>query len=167
MIVGVAGHRPDKLDVVGYPSHSSTNPLRHWIRAQLRARLLVLRPLYTISGMAQGVDWDFVEVSIELGIPFIAAVPFAGQEDRWPLAARQRYRALLRQAYEVYVISEGGYSRDAMMVRNAWVVEHINELVAVWNGTEGGTSNTVHYALRIGRDITHIDPRDFRLATTV
>lgn len=160
MIVAVTGHRPDKLG--GY---APENPLRAWIKARLREQLLQrrpFRPLYGISGMALGVDQDFVAVCIELGIPFIAAVPFIGQERRWPTPARERYVELLEQACDIEIVCTGGYERWKMLARNQWMVDHCNVLFAVFDGSAGGTASTVLYADSVQREICRIDPNEFR-----
>lgn len=157
MIVGIAGHRPEKLG--GYVENVGWVA---WVKAQMRDYLQRVRPLYVISGMAVGVDQWAVEVCIELGIPFIAAIPFPGQEDRWPLAARQKYRALLKRAYEIVVVSEGPYERWKMQVRNEWVVDHCDVLLCVFDGSPGGTANAVLYADRVRREKYRIDPNEFR-----
>lgn len=166
MIIAGTGHRSDKLNAPGYPVHFKHNPLRLWVREQIKIQLRALRPLYVISGLAIGFDQDLAEVSVEMGIPYIAAVPFLGQEARWPQMARIAYRELLKLAYEVHVIWEGGYSRDAMTMRNHWMVDHCNVLLACFDGSAGGTANTVLYADRVGREKIRIDPNDFRRQVT-
>jgi uncharacterized phage-like protein YoqJ len=165
MIVAATGHRPDKLgvdvndDQAGYVEN---NPLRVWVKGRIRDYLRRVRPLYAISGMAIGVDQDFVEVCIDLRIPFIAAIPFVGQERRWRPKAQAKYRALLAKAYEVVVVSEGGYERWKMLARNEWMVDHCSEVCAVFDGSPGGTAATVLYADRVQRPIYRVDPNEFR-----
>lgn len=156
MILAVTGHRPDKIG--GY----KPNPLREWVRAQIRAALEDLKPERGITGMALGVDQDFAEACVALGIPFTAAVPFEGQESRWPPPSRRFYHQLIEQAAEVVYVSELGYARWKMEARNHWMVDHSDRLLAIWDGTLGGTGGTVLYAERVGRPIQRIDPKDFK-----
>lgn len=162
MIVAITGHRPDKLGTSQFSGYAPENPLRTWIKDRLRARLKQLRPLYGITGMALGVDQDFAEICIELKIPFIAAVPFIGQERQWPLQSRERYRELLAQAYDIEIVCAGGYERWKMLARNQWMVDHCNALLAVFDGTAGGTASTVLYANSVQREVYRIDPNEFR-----
>lgn len=155
MILAATGHRPDKLG--GYDEQ---NPLRVWVRAQIRAALEDLKPEKGISGMALGVDQDFAEACVALGIPFIAAVPFQGQESRWPQASQERYKKLLAKAAEVVYVGPPGYAAWKMQARNQWMVHHCDLLLAVFDGTPGGTANTVCYAQRVSRPIRFIDPRE-------
>ncbi len=166
MIVAVTGHRPDKLGVGNWSGYDARNPLRLWIRAQMKAYLQATQPEYTISGMAIGVDQDFVDVCIKLAIPFVAAVPFVGQERQWPALARDEYALMLHLAKKVVVVCEGGYERWKMQARNEWAVDHSDKLLAVFDGSQGGTANTVNYADRVGREKCRIDPNEFRATFT-
>lgn len=161
-VVGCTGHRPDKLWIGDYSGYSALNPLRAWVKSRTRSLLKQLRPIHAVSGMAPGFDQDFVEVCIDMGIPFVAAVPFEGQERMWPPEAQQQYRKQLKLAYEVVIVTEGGYERWKMQARNEWVVDHITDLIAAFDGSPGGTANTVNYANRVQRPVHRIDPNELR-----
>jgi uncharacterized phage-like protein YoqJ len=156
MIVAATGHRPDKIG--GYDYYA---PQRVWIREQMRKALVDLQADRTISGMALGVDQDFAQVSIELAIPFIAALPFIGQESRWPKSSQDYYEWLLERADEVVVISPGEYAAYKMQVRNKWLVDNSDALVSVWDGSPGGTANCMTYAKDINALVYPIDPKEF------
>lgn len=112
--------------------------------------------------MALGVDQDFAEVCIELGIPLIAAVPFEGQDRLWPTKSQEWYRALLSHAHEVVLVNGGPYASWKLQARNEWICEHISVLLAVFNGTAGGTASTILSAHRLGREVIYIDPKEYR-----
>lgn len=155
-IVAYTGHRPDKLG--GY----RPSPLQSAVREQLVKKTRSCGATAAISGMALGVDTWAAEICTELEIPWCAAIPFLGQESEWPLESQLYYRRLLAQAHMVTYVSPGGYSREKMQIRNRWMVDHCDLLIAVWDGTMGGTWNCVKYAERtIGEGrIIRIDPRD-------
>lgn len=157
MRVAVTGHRPEKIG--GYDYY---HPQREWVRRRLRESLLELKPTMTITGMALGVDQDFAQVSFELAIPFLAAIPFAGQEDQWPKSSQRYYEWLLVQADDVIVVSPGGYAWYKMHLRNHWMVENCDHLIAVWDGTDGGTAECIRYARKRKPDrVSYINPTDF------
>lgn len=166
MILGGTGHRNDKFSLPPDVPHASgfdeLNPLRLWIQARAEHYIRELRPLYVISGMAIGFDQDLAEVCVRIKQPFIAAVPFVGQEKKWSWPTQRRYHQLLKLACEVIVTSPGGYSRDAMLIRNMFMVDHSNAMLAAFDGTAGGTSHTVHYAHRVNCDVIRINPSEFR-----
>ena len=156
MRLAVTGHRPDKIG-----GFDPMNEVRVALRKEMRTKLIELAPEKVVSGMAIGIDQDFVSVCLDLRIPFIAAVPFQGQESEWPLASQRLYFALLDKAEHVEYVSAPGYEPWKMQKRNEWMVDWIGEdgrLLAIWDGSPGGTGNCVRYADRLGRMIVRIDP---------
>lgn len=108
-----------------------------------------------ICGMAQGSDLYFAEAVLALRqvhpeITLEAAVPFVGQADRWPEADRLRRQRLLDQCdFETMV--QHHYTAGCMARRNRYMVDRSGLLIAVYDGRpQGGTLNTLSYALRQG-----------------
>lgn len=152
MIIAFTGHRPEKLGGYG-PSAVQDD-----VRRRIRNALADLRPSHAISGMALGVDQWAAEECDAAGIPWTAAIPFKGQESQWPAASQRRYRDLLGWATRIHVVSPGGYTREKMQDRNRWMVDNCDLLIAVWDGSDGGTANCYRYAKSIGRRIARINP---------
>lgn len=150
-IIGFTGHR----EIGGY---KVPNPAYDSVFQDVENILVDLKPEKTISGMAIGFDMLAAEVSIKLGIPFIAAVPFVGQEKIWPAVAQKRYNELLSKATEVVIVSKGGYVINKMQIRNEWIVDHSDVMLEYWNGSPGGTKNCREYAKSKGKQIVSIDP---------
>lgn len=154
MIVAFTGHRPNKLPG-GYDIRSPKyDPLKN----EMRRILTEIKPEKAISGMALGVDTIAAHICVELGIPFIAAIPFEGQEKAWPQASQADYRFLITLAKERVVVCEGGYAAWKMQKRNEWMCDNCDKLIAVWDGSSGGTGNCVGYAEKIGKEIIRIHP---------
>jgi uncharacterized phage-like protein YoqJ len=109
----VAGtdHRPQKLG--GFSPAVDTR-----LRDLARSWLSEHRPDEVVSGMALGWDMALAEAVLELGLPLSAAVPFVGQESKWPAPSQKRYRDILARATRVEIVSSGLYSPRLMMVRN-------------------------------------------------
>lgn len=154
MIVAFTGHRPDKLG--GYKVPNDT-----YIRVcqKIDTVLKELKPEKVVTGMALGIDQWAASIAHKLHIPFLAAIPFEGQENAWPESSRKIYRILRKLATEEVIVSQGGYSADKMQVRNIWMVDNCDKLIAVWDGTKGGTGNCIEYAKSVKKDIYYIDPR--------
>jgi len=152
------GHRPSKL-CGGYSPRAHVE-----LRAFARSWVEALRPRGVITGMALGWDTALAEAAIEIGLPFVAAIPFIGQESRWPTGSKQIYRALLARAARVKVVCPGGYSAEAMQRRNVWMCEKAELTLALWNNEPGGTANYIHYALARGRDVVNVWNDYYRLA---
>ena len=148
MIVAGTGHRPNKLG--GYTRDARTRLFNTAIRS-----LEHLRPTKLISGMALGWDQALARACVELNIPFIAAVPFAGQETVWPAASQREYRELCEAASDFIIVSPGGYSAAKMQIRNEWMVDHCDRVLALWDGSPGGTRNCVDYAKTVNKPISN------------
>jgi uncharacterized phage-like protein YoqJ len=145
MILGFTGHRPASL-----PGNYS----QHTDRALLSTADFILteyKPEKVISGMALGWDIAVAQCAINRGIGLIAAIPFESQSSRWPQTSQTRYRRLLNKAAQIEVISPGDYSSEAMQLRNQWIVNHCDRLMALWHSEKGGTKNCVDYALAINK----------------
>jgi uncharacterized phage-like protein YoqJ len=153
MIIAFTGHRPDKLGGYVLP-----NPTYIKVCQEIDKALKKLKPQQIISGMALGIDQWAANIAIKNNIPFIAAVPFLGQEGKWNLDLRKTYCILLRKAAEQVIVCPGAYSVEKMQIRNEWMVDRCDLLIAVWDGTKGGTGNCVDYAKKINKEILRIDP---------
>lgn len=148
MIIAGTGHRPPKLG--GY----STDVLRRLVTFATD-HLDFHRPTRVISGMALGWDTALAIAATRLEIPWTAAIPFPAQPDRWPESSRARYHKLLDRAADVVTLADT-YSPQAMQTRNEWMVDHADQVWALWNGTPGGTSNCLTYAARTARPVVNL-----------
>ena len=105
-----------------------------------------------LCGMAQGCDLYFCECVLALrarhpDVTVEAAIPCPTQAAEWPEAEQVRYRTLVR-AYDYETMVSDHYTRDCMQRRNRYLVDHASLLIAVCDGTAGGTRYTIEYALR-------------------
>ena len=96
-------------------------------------------------------------IAINLNIPLIAAIPFKGQELAWPTKSQTQYHKLLSKASEVVTVSSGGYSAKKMQIRNEWMVNSCDTLIACFNGSKGGTYNCIQYAKTLNKNISFIE----------
>lgn len=141
MIIAGTGHRPDKLG--GYSVEART-------RLETFAEIIVreLNPHTVISGMALGWDQALAWAAVRTGVHIVAAIPFEGQERLWTDDQKKNYRHL-RSLADVHVLLPGGYAPSKMQHRNEWMVRrlplHEDRLIALWNGSDGGTANCVAY----------------------
>lgn len=140
-VLGVTGHRPDKLG--GYDDDTFSLLCRF-----ARQELTLLKPQYVITGMALGWDQAIAVSARRLGIPYIAYIPFEGQQSNWPEYAQDKYLAILDGSFKIINCGGSGYSAAKMFARNERIVNDSDILLALWNGTSGGTANCVDYADR-------------------
>jgi uncharacterized phage-like protein YoqJ len=147
-VIAATGHRPVKLGGYGY---NAANRLRSFARSELAP----YRPLTVITGMALGWDQAVAGACVDLEIPFVAAVPFAGQEAKWPVGSQHAYVRLLSRATKIVVVNEGGFSVQSMHRRNRYMVDCATQILALWDGSSGGTSHCVAYAASAKKPINN------------
>jgi len=151
--VAITGHRPSKLgnEWDGIGSVSDT------IRFKLQQAINVFKrdfDPHLITGMALGVDMIFAELAIKNQLDFTAAIPCHDQDKKWSAAQQARYFSILRNYLCTPVcIYDGPYIKGCMQQRNEWMVDLCDVLIAVWDGSPGGTANCVAYAQKKGKEI--------------
>ena len=105
-----------------------------------------------ISGMALGIDIYAAESDIRLKdryphLHLEAAIPCREQTVRWNQSHKMRYNSILSKCDAITYIGNE-YTSKCMMQRNIYMVDKADYLFAVWDGSSGGTGNTVKYALK-------------------
>ena len=169
MILAGTGHRPDKLGC----EFDMRGPVSDALRAVTRTVLLREDPEEVVSGMALGFDMILAEEAIELGFLVTAAIPFEGQESTWPWESQRRYRKILdHDAVTLVVCAPGGHSNHKFDHRNRFMVGRAMSkpgarLLAAWDGSSGGTRNTVMYAREVDCPIIHLRPDLARTTWTI
>ena len=147
--IAVTGHRPKKL--YGYNLYDP-----RWIQLAKIMRRYLLRKerekgcLECVSGMALGVDQLFALVALKLrddghAVKVLCALPCRDQNKAWK--DDLWWRDIMRRADERFFVHDGLYTRSCMTDRNKWMADRADEILAVWDGSCGGTGHCVKYAL--------------------
>ena len=154
------GHRPDKL---------GTRRDEDELRLQLHMRIVqAISEGFTdfYCGMAMGTDILAGELVIALQrqypeLRLIAVLPFPEQSRNWPKNWKRRWSALLYQADEQVVLYPS-YRQGCYHARNRYMVDRAQRVIAVYNGSPGGTRMTVEYARKKGVPVDLIVPQTSR-----
>lgn len=162
-VLVVTGHRPDKVG----GEYGMRGPWSDHVRGLLREQIRTLHPHRAISGMAMGVDLLFAQVVLEAEIPLVAAIPFESWSDDWGHEAKAVLREILDHPLtSTHLVTTGPGNAYKYQRRNEWMVDRAVEagpkagvLLAVWNGSRGGTANCVAYAMEVGLEIIYLDPK--------
>lgn len=156
MIIAGTGHRPDKLG--GWDNPHGFHRLVNFAVEVLEEN----EPVGVVSGMAAGWDLALAHAAMELDIHLLAAIPFEGQEKRWTRFWQQLYgeaRSYATEARVLYTPDTSVYPEIAKALndRNHWMVSYVKKkggkILALWNGTKGGTANCVRSAERAGVEV--------------
>lgn len=160
-IAAVTGHRPDKL--FGYDLMDDRYTR---IRTTIRKILEQEDAAEMWTGMALGTDMLAALAVIDMqdegsDIRLNAAIPFVGHKStRWPPMTQKLYDAILYRSARRDLVTEGGFSKWALELRNRYMVDRADFLIAVYSGIHGGTANCIKYARKMKRPIWFIDPKD-------
>lgn len=136
------GHRPEKLQV---PESLIVEKL------DLAIQTAICNGYRTfISGMAKGVDiWAAEQVlsfrKCNPQLTLVCAIPYPGYERRWDQKWKTRFQDIIQTANAVHYISQKASYR-VYQARNVWMVDHSSLVISVYNGSKGGTQNTLAYA---------------------
>ena len=155
------GHRPDKLPW----GLDEGDPRCLAVKRSLARELdgLYRRGFrHFISGMAMGCDLYFAEAALELrgrfpDVTVEGAVPCPTQAQKWPEGLRRRWRAILN-ACDLETVVQQNYDRYCMLRRDRYMVDRSATVLAVFDGTPGGTQYTLNYAMDKKREILLLDP---------
>ena len=148
------GHRPSKMPWGYDEADSQCAALKEVLQEKIEA-FVGAGVTDFFSGMAEGTDQYCSRIILDLrrknpALKLRCVLPCRGQENRWSDSARERYRAILKQADSVEYIGRDYYD-GCMLDRNRRLVESADLLLAVYNGA-------VRYARKMGREIFMIDP---------
>lgn len=156
------GHRPKSFPWKYDESDPDCVLLKEVLATQIKA--LVNRGVTDfLSGMAQGTDLWCAQIILDLrennpALKLHCILPCKGQESKWTASAQEHYRSILAQANEIVYV-EQEYSKDCMLKRNRYLVDHSSILLAVYNGSfRSGTGMTIRYAQRLRKEIYTLDP---------
>ena len=155
------GHRPEKL-----PWGLDERDPR--CAALKRSLLREIEGLYRqgfrhfISGMAMGCDLYFAEAALTLrekypDISVEGAVPCPTQADRWRPQDRRRWRDILDRC-DLETVVQQNYDRYCMLRRDRYMVDRSAAVLAVFDGTPGGTQYTLNYAMDQKLTVLLLDP---------
>jgi len=145
--IGVTGHRSIPAAVL--PS----------VRTGIRRLLQGDEELEALSSLAAGADQLFADIALERGIPLTAVIPGMDYEAHLGDAdTRASYRRLLDSCRTRVNLPVEATHEEAYFAAGRWIVDHVDRLVAVWDGLParglGGTGDVVAYARRTGVAVT-------------
>lgn len=151
----VTGHRPTRFRFKYNEDYSLCKKLK-------RSMLEQFKKLYDEQGVrryyvggALGVDMWAGELILRLkeqpgygDIELVVVLPFEGHDAKWDERSKQRMDFLLRMCSECVVIGTED-CRESYIMRNCYMVDHADYMVAVYDNERNlrsGTMQAVRYA---------------------
>ena len=110
-------------------------------------------------GMAEGFDLLALECLTDLKqkyrIYIEACIPYAGQESKFCAEERKKYRELLSWCDKRTVLFPA-YRNGCFLIRNKYMVDCCDVLLAYCTKSSGGSAFTVNYAREKGKEIVFL-----------
>ena len=149
-----SGHRPEKLN-------EPEADIKQWLSAQIDSAIAAGYTTF-ISGCAMGVDIWAAQIVLQKkqqnpSLRLIAATPWPGFSNKWSIDWQVQYSDLLKNADLIVPVSNH-YHKSVFQLRNEWMVDHSNRVIAYFNGAPGGTKNTIDYAASKGIEVVTNNP---------
>lgn len=146
------GHRPDKMEF----GEKEIKPLLEKAIDEAISKGFVT----FITGMAMGTDIWAAEIVLDRrkknnDLHLICALPHPGFENRRSFVEKMRFSRIIKNADLVKEINDH-YFTGCYQVRNEWMVDRSNLVIAVFNGQKSGTKNTVDYAKRKDIEVNNV-----------
>jgi len=156
----ITGHRPNKL--WGYDLEQKPYfLLKNRIEDEL-VKITDDKPFRMISGMALGVDMLYALLALDLkdmyNVELFCTVPCKGQATNWNFYDKRIYYSTLKKADNVYYVNDCKYFDGCMQERNQFMVDLCDYAIAVWDGSSGGTSDTVNRIKKANKPLIIINP---------
>ncbi len=76
------------------------------------------------------------------------AILCKNQTEKWKKESIDRYNKILSLADKITYTSNSNYYNGCMQKRNQYMIDNSNLLIAVFNGSNGGTKQTIEYAYK-------------------
>ena len=155
------GHRPEKLPWGSDERDPRCLVLKHGLARELDG--LYHRGFrHFISGMAQGCDLYFAEAALALreqhpDLTVEGAIPYPAQADRWRSDQRRRWKDILSHC-DLETVVQQHHDRFCMFRRDRYMIDRSAVVLAVFDGTPGGTQYTLNYAMDKKLEILLLDP---------
>lgn len=157
--VCVTGHRPDKL--FGYNLYDKRYlPIAVNLRNIVLGLLKQYGEVHCIYGGALGIDQLFGLVVRKLkqqGYPVTleVAIPCQNYTSHWKDTTY--WDMILPYCDKETLVSDKPYQAKHMQLRNMYMVDHSDMVIAVYDGySKGGTRNCINYAQSKGKQITYV-----------
>lgn len=155
----ITGHRPNKL--YGY----DLSDIRYlFLKQKIKKFLKEQNCTEGITGMALGADMIFALAVIDLkeeGFPISlhCAIPCLKHTSKWfDQKSIDLYNYILSKADTIKIVSEVPFNRFVMQKRNEYMVDNADKVLAIWNGSNGGTKNCIDYAVRNNKEVIYWNP---------
>lgn len=147
------GHKPEKIK-------EDINIIKANLAKEIRKAIDLGYDTF-ITGMADGVDIWAAEIVLEIkeqndNIKLICAVAYNGTEKERTLEKQEKFHDILGRSDGIEYMNRK-FATWVFFARDEWMVDRASYVIAVFNGTSGGTEHTLKYAEKKERTIVYVN----------
>lgn len=163
MKLAFTGHRPETLKFSFQSNEYIQLEIMLW--KEIEERIIAGYNTF-YCGAARGMDimcgkTVLAEKEDYPNVRLICAIPFKEQPKKWDRFWKWHYYDLLRGADKIVQLCDG-YQSDCYQIRNRYMVDNCDTLIAIYNGnSQGSTAYTVNYAIEQGKEVVVFNPETF------
>lgn len=158
----VLGHKPTELG--GYDPNPQAAEVQRRLGELLSAKRQLHPDLVVLTGLRLGAEQLAAEAARDVGVPYVAILPYPDPHRVWPSVSQARFAELLAHAegavtLERKVPADKAAAGAALARRDGWLMKHADEAVLVWDGQDKVLAS-VHRKLEaaLGDDVWTLAP---------
>ncbi|MDO5560355.1 MAG: SLOG family protein [Oscillospiraceae bacterium] len=158
-----SGHRPEKLPGKGDDKREETIYIKKILTEKIR---LCISDGYTefISGVARGIDLWAAQTVLRMKAVYPSVIlrcvkPVSDQGINFPDNDKLLLDFILSNADDVICTCQS-YTRNCYMIRNRYMVDHSDKLIAFVKNYRSGTGQTINYAMKLNKNVDITDLSD-------
>jgi len=158
--IAVFGVQPTLLG--GYDDNPTSKDIKRRISELLSAKRLMYPDLEVTTGLRLGVETLAAEAAGDLGIPYVAVLPFPDPDTRWSPDSRARFKRMLGGAARVVTLEKASprsarLAGQSLSRRNTWMAGDADEAIVVWDQVDPWMSRLVDsLAKALPDDVTEV-----------
>lgn len=158
------GHR---LAVLGQRDVEVTPALRRQLAEIIDAKAQLNGDLVVMTGLRMGAEEAGAVAAHQMGVPYVAILPYPEPQSVWPPAAKQRFAEQIERAADVITLQAKSpdskqKATGALRRRDGWFVRNTHEALVVWDGEDDLVGKLVRSLQEpLGDDVWILDPTDF------
>ena len=171
----VTGHRPTRFKWKYKENNNGCKRLKKRMHDQFIALYEKGVRRFLVGGTI-GVDQWAGEILLRLkeqpeysDIELVVVLPYPGHDKQWDPRSRERLSFLIQHSSKCVTVGRNA-GQESFMQRNRYMVDHVDCLLAVYDGKQDSRSNTmqtVNYARKKNLPIIYIHPDTHLVSTSL
>ncbi len=158
----VLGHKPTELG--GYEANPVATDVQRRLGELLAAKRQMYPDLVVLTGLRLGAEQLGAEAARDVGVPYVAILPYPDPHNVWPVSSQAHFAELLAHAARTVTLErkmpgDKAAAGQALSRRDGWLVKHADEAVLVWDRRDK-VQGAVHRMLEqaLGDDVWVLEP---------